>query len=179
MRGCTLCWALLASSQVSPLRRSRFCFQTIVRIHLRKSRPFCSSDLGSFPSVFNLVEKASMMIAIDWLFLPFQLCTSAKTSGMCCAGQTRMTVSLCVIMLEMCKAEATLPFLMVVIIIAKGAADRFGDSSILRRIKLKNLPFLERMPHLTLRRGRHSAREIVKKMDFPMLPKCASFSSTP
>ena len=82
-----------------------------------------------------------------------------------------MTVSLCVIMLEMCHAEGTLPFLMVVIIVAKGVADRLGDSIVLRRIKLKNLPFLERMPHLTLRRGRHSAREIVNKDDFPMLPR--------
>ena len=35
------------------------------------------------------------------------------------AGQTRMTVSLCVIMLEMVNADGTLPFLMVVIIVAK------------------------------------------------------------
>lgn len=84
-----------------------------------------------------------------------------------------MTVSLCVIMLEMCKAEGTLPFLMVVIIVAKGVADRLGDSLILRRIKLKNLPYIDRMPHVTLRRGRHSAREIVRKMDTPMLPQSA------
>lgn len=88
-----------------------------------------------------------------------------------------MTVSLCVIMLEMCDSQGTLPFLMVVIIVAKGVADRLGDSILLRRIKLKNLPFLERMPHLTLRRGRHSAHEIVKKMDFPMLPKYTFFVS--
>lgn len=85
-----------------------------------------------------------------------------------------MTVSLCVIMLEMAAAQGTLPFLMVVIIVAKGAADRLGDSLILRRIKLKHLPYIHRMPHLTLRRGRHCALEIVRKLDTPMLPPCAS-----
>jgi hypothetical protein len=84
-----------------------------------------------------------------------------------------MTVSLCVIMLEMCKQEGMLPFLMVVIIVAKGVADRIGDSIILRRIKLKCLPFIQRMPHLSMRRGRFSAANIVRICDNPMLPECA------
>eukprot|EP00892_Ulva_mutabilis_P003969 jgi/Ulvmu1/1944/UM012_0105.1 len=85
-------------------------------------------------------------------------------------GQMRMTVSLCVVLLEMCNTQGTLPFLMVVIIVAKGTADRLGDPLVVRRIKLKGLPFIARMPHLSQRRGRLSAATIVRKADFPLLP---------
>ena len=95
------------------------------------------------------------------------------------AGQMRMTVSLCVVLLEMCNSQATLPFLMVVIIVAKGAADRLGDPLVVRRIKLKGLPFIARMPHLSQRRGRLSAATIVRKSDFPLLPPCAPATRAP
>jgi H+/Cl- antiporter ClcA len=85
-----------------------------------------------------------------------------------------MTVSLCVIMLEVVKSEAVLPFLMVAIIVAKGTADRFGDSFVLRRIKLKRLPFLQRMPHQTMRRARFTAANVVSLTDHPLLPACVS-----
>lgn len=88
-----------------------------------------------------------------------------------------MTVSLCVVLLEMCNTQSTLPFLMVVIIVAKGAADRLGDPLVVRRIKLKGLPFIARMPHLSQRRGRLSAATIVRKADFPLLPLCAPLPS--
>jgi hypothetical protein len=84
-----------------------------------------------------------------------------------------MTVSLCVIMLEMVGVERVLPFLMVTIIVAKGVADRLGDSIILRRIKLKKLPFIRRMPHQSLKRARLTALDIVRMRDHPMLPECA------
>lgn len=90
-----------------------------------------------------------------------------------------MTVSLCVVLLEMCNSQATLPFLMVVIIVAKGAADRLGDPLVVRRIKLKGLPFIARMPHLSQRRGRLSAATIVRKSDFPLLPPCALATPAP
>jgi hypothetical protein len=60
--------------------------------------------------------------------------------------------------------------------VAKGVADRFGDGLVLRVIRLKKLPFLERMPHLTQRRGRFRARHIVRLAEHPMLPEYA-FSS--
>jgi hypothetical protein len=93
------------------------------------------------------------------------------------AGQTRMTVSLCVIIMEMVKTNTVLPFVMVVIIVSKGVADRLGDSYVLRRIRLKNLPFLQRMPHLTHRRQLFSAASVVRLRDHPLLPECAPHDS--
>ena len=84
-----------------------------------------------------------------------------------------MTVSLCVIILEMVKTDTVLPFVMVAIIVAKGVADRLGDAHVIRRIKLKNLPFLRRMPHLTHRRRRYAAASVVRLLDHPLLPACA------
>ena len=83
-----------------------------------------------------------------------------------------MTVSLCVIILEMTEAASVLPFVMLVVIVAKGSADRMGDSSILRRIKLKNLPFLARLPHLSLRRSAVTASDVCLTRDHPILNKC-------
>lgn len=90
------------------------------------------------------------------------------------AGQTRMTVSLCVILLEMTEVVSVLPFVMLAVIVAKGTADRLGDSTILRRIKLKNLPFMARLPHLSVRRYQVTADDVCKTRQHPVLPKCAS-----
>ena len=85
-----------------------------------------------------------------------------------------MTVSLCVILMEMVRTDAVLPFVMVVIIVAKGTADRLSDPFVLRRIKLKRLPFLQRMPHLNNRRGRFTAASVARLRDHPLLPGCPS-----
>lgn len=69
--------------------------------------------------------------------------------------------------------ERVLPFLMVVIVVAKGVADRLGDSIILRRIRLKRLPFIQRMPHSTMKRARLTALDIVGMRDHPLLPEYA------
>ena len=89
------------------------------------------------------------------------------------AGHSRMTVSLCVIMMEATRCDEVLPFVMVAIICAKGVADRFNDGNVLRRIRLKGLPFVQRLPHLTQRRGRFTAASVARRRDHPLLPACA------
>lgn len=86
-----------------------------------------------------------------------------------------MTVSLCVILMEMVGSDSSdlLPFLMVTIVVAKGAADRLGDSYLLRRTRMKRLPFIQRMPHLSQRRRRFTAASVVRLRDHPLLPEYA------
>lgn len=85
-----------------------------------------------------------------------------------------MTVGLCVVLLEMTNMTATLPFLMLVVIVAKGTADRWNDSIIVRRIALKRLPFLARMPHLSYRRQTVTAADVAVTSGHPVLPPCAA-----
>lgn len=85
-----------------------------------------------------------------------------------------MTVGLCVVLLEMTNMTATLPFLMLVVIVAKGTADRWNDSIIVRRISLKRLPFLARMPHLSYRRQTVTAADVAVTSGNPVLPPCAA-----
>ena len=56
---------------------------------------------------------------------------------------------------------------------AKGVADRFGDAHVVRRMRAKGLPFLQRLPHLSHRRARFCARHVACLKEHPMLPACA------
>jgi hypothetical protein len=90
-----------------------------------------------------------------------------------------MTIGLCVVLLEMTQIQATLPFLMLVVIVAKGTADRWNDSIIVRRVLLKRLPFLARMPHLSYRRQTVTAADVAITHRHPSLPPCALLTLLP
>eukprot|EP00210_Caulerpa_lentillifera_P000903 g874.t1 len=63
------------------------------------------------------------------------------------AGSTRMTVSLCVIILELTNNLALLPLIMLVLLVAKGVGDGLGIKAIYDlHVDLKGVPFLETKP---------------------------------
>ncbi|GMH34108.1 hypothetical protein BSKO_01942 [Bryopsis sp. KO-2023] len=72
-------------------------------------------------------------------------------------GASRMTVSLCVIMLELTNNMALLPLIMLVLLVAKGVGDGSGIKAIYDiHVDLKGVPFLEAQPdrfmqHITAR----------------------------
>lgn len=62
-------------------------------------------------------------------------------------GASRMTVSLCVIMLELTNNMALLPLIMLVLLVAKGVGDGSGIKAIYDiHVDLKGVPFLESQP---------------------------------
>lgn len=62
-------------------------------------------------------------------------------------GASRMTVSLCVIMLELTNNMALLPLIMLVLLVAKGVGDGSGIKAIYDiHVDLKGVPFLEAQP---------------------------------
>ncbi|XP_071698585.1 chloride channel protein CLC-c-like [Rutidosis leptorrhynchoides] len=71
----------------------------------------------------------------------FALLGSASFLG----GTMRMTVSLCVILLELTNNLLMLPLIMLVLLISKSVADNFNKGVYDQIVKMKGLPFLE--PH--------------------------------
>lgn len=66
-------------------------------------------------------------------------------------GSMRMTVSLCVILLELTNNLSLLPFIMLVLLISKTTADCFNISVYDEIVHLKGLPFLEGHPEAYMR----------------------------
>ena len=63
------------------------------------------------------------------------------------AGSTRMTVSLCVIILELTNNLTLLPLIMLVLLVAKGVGDGSGIKAVYDlHVDLKGIPFLEGQP---------------------------------
>ncbi|GAB4849161.1 hypothetical protein Ancab_003971 [Ancistrocladus abbreviatus] len=58
-------------------------------------------------------------------------------------GTMRMTVSLCVILLELTNDLLMLPFVMLVLLISKSVADNFNKGVYDQMVKMKGLPFME------------------------------------
>ncbi|GMH24457.1 hypothetical protein Nepgr_026300 [Nepenthes gracilis] len=58
-------------------------------------------------------------------------------------GTMRMTVSLCVILLELTNDLLMLPFMMLVLLISKSVADNFNEGVYDQIVKMKGLPFME------------------------------------
>ncbi|KAH9561383.1 hypothetical protein CY35_05G020500 [Sphagnum magellanicum] len=73
-------------------------------------------------------------------------------------GSMRMTVSLCIIILELTNNLSLLPLIMLVLLISKTVGDAFNDAVYHLHVKIKEIPFLEAHPlpfmsHLTARDG--------------------------
>ncbi|CAM6077590.1 unnamed protein product [Sphagnum tenellum] len=73
-------------------------------------------------------------------------------------GSMRMTVSLCIIILELTNNLSLLPLIMLVLLISKTVGDGFNDAVYHLHVKIKEIPFLEAHPlpfmsHLTARDG--------------------------
>nr|WBU87333.1 CLC family anion transporter [Suaeda altissima] len=78
--------------------------------------PFCSLD----PGLFAILGAASFL-----------------------GGTMRMTVSLCVILLELTNDLLMLPLVMLVLLISKSVADNFNKGVYDQIVKMKGLPFME------------------------------------
>jgi len=59
----------------------------------------------------------------------------------------RMTISLCVILIELSNNVAFLPLLMITLLIAKSVGDLFNEGIYDTHVGLKFMPFLEQQPH--------------------------------
>lgn len=71
-------------------------------------------------------------------------------------GSMRMTVSLCIILLELTNNLYLLPLIMLVLLISKTVGDSFNDALYTLHVQIKGIPFLESHPlpfmrHLTAR----------------------------
>ncbi|CAM6044367.1 unnamed protein product, partial [Sphagnum compactum] len=69
-------------------------------------------------------------------------------------GSMRMTVSLCIILLELTNNLSLLPLIMLVLLISKTVGDAFNDALYQLHVRIKDIPFLEAHPlpfmrHLT------------------------------
>jgi chloride channel 7 len=69
-------------------------------------------------------------------------------------GSMRMTVSLCIILLELTNNLSLLPLIMLVLLISKTVGDGFNDALYQLHVRIKDIPFLEAHPlpfmrHLT------------------------------
>ncbi|CAK9189972.1 unnamed protein product [Sphagnum troendelagicum] len=71
-------------------------------------------------------------------------------------GSMRMTVSLCIILLELTNNLSLLPLIMLVLLVSKTVGDGFNDALYHLHVQIKDIPFLEAHPlpfmrHLTAR----------------------------
>jgi chloride channel 7 len=67
-------------------------------------------------------------------------------------GSMRMTVSLCIILLELTNSLKMLPVIMVVLLVSKAVGDSFNDGIYDTHVRLKGFPFLDAHPEPFMRR---------------------------
>ncbi|GBF95490.1 chloride channel CLC-c [Raphidocelis subcapitata] len=78
-------------------------------------------------------------------------------------GVMRMSASMCLILMEMTGAPGTLPFLMMVLVIAKGVGDRFNYSIFDHQIMLKGLQVIGGIPEHVVRRAHLDAADVMAR----------------
>ena len=83
-------------------------------------------------------------------------------------GLFRFSVSFSVILAELTGAEDQLPFLMLVLIIAKGVGDRFNQSMLNHLCILLRLPYIGGHPESTIRRQQLTAEDVMDD-EYPKL----------
>ena len=66
-------------------------------------------------------------------------------------GSMRMTVSLCVIMVEITNNLQLLPLIMLVLLISKAVGDAFNNGFYEEQVKLRSLPLLDSRPQRFMR----------------------------
>ncbi|EXC17565.1 Chloride channel protein CLC-d [Morus notabilis] len=67
-------------------------------------------------------------------------------------GSMRMTVSLCVIMVEITNNLKLLPLIMLVLLISKAVGDAFNEGLYEEQVRLRNIPLLESRPKYEMRK---------------------------
>ncbi|CAM6118423.1 unnamed protein product [Calypogeia fissa] len=67
-------------------------------------------------------------------------------------GSMRMTVSICIILLELTNSLLLLPLIMVVLLVSKTVGDSFNDAIFDLHVRLKGIPFLDAHPEPFMRR---------------------------
>lgn len=88
------------------------------------------------------------------------------------AGSTRMTVSLCVIILELTNNLTLLPLIMLVLLIAKGVGDASGIKAIYDlHVGLKGIPFLEPHPEAFMQNIKANELSVRPVIQFRKLEK--------
>ncbi|KAL5541604.1 hypothetical protein UlMin_009314 [Ulmus minor] len=92
-------------------------------------------------------------------------------------GSMRMTVSLCVIMVEITNNLKLLPLIMLVLLISKAVGDAFNEGLYEEQARLKNIPLLESRPKYQLRNM--TAKEACGRrvISFPRVVKVADVVS--
>jgi len=76
-------------------------------------------------------------------------------------GTMRMTISLCVILIELSNNVAFLPLLMITLLVSKSVGDLFNEGIYDTHVGLKYMPFLEQQPHSKMRHLR--AHDVMAK----------------
>ncbi|XP_062026902.1 chloride channel protein CLC-d-like isoform X2 [Rosa rugosa] len=92
-------------------------------------------------------------------------------------GSMRMTVSLCVIMVEITNNLKLLPLIMLVLLISKAVGDAFNEGLYEEQSRLRNIPQLESKPKYQMRKM--TAKEACGKrvISFPRVVKVADLVS--
>ncbi|KAJ7538540.1 hypothetical protein O6H91_11G053500 [Diphasiastrum complanatum] len=76
-------------------------------------------------------------------------------------GSMRMTVTLCVILLELTNNLTMLPLVMLVLLIAKVVGDLFNDAIFKLHVRMKGIPFLDILPEQSMQQL--TARDVITK----------------
>lgn len=76
-------------------------------------------------------------------------------------GLMRMSASMCLILMEMTGAPTQLPFLMMVLVIAKGVGDRFNYSVFDHQMMLKGLAFIGGQPEHVVKRSHLVSQDVM------------------
>lgn len=90
-------------------------------------------------------------------------------------GSMRMTVSLCIILLELTNSLLMLPLIMLVLLVSKTVGDSFNDAIFDLHVRLKGIPFLDAHPEPFMRRL--SALDAITGPMVQVIPPLACFVS--
>ncbi|KAM1742589.1 chloride channel protein CLC-d-like isoform X1 [Malus sylvestris] len=92
-------------------------------------------------------------------------------------GSMRMTVSLCVIMVEITNNLKLLPLIMLVLLISKAVGDAFNEGLYEEQARLKGIPLLESRPKYQMRKMTAKEASGKRVISFPRVVKVADVVS--
>ncbi|XP_018846839.1 chloride channel protein CLC-d-like isoform X2 [Juglans regia] len=92
-------------------------------------------------------------------------------------GSMRMTVSLCVIMVEITNNLKLLPLIMLVLLISKAVGDAFNEGLYEEQARLKGIPLLESKPKYQMRKMTAKEASGQRVVSFPRVVKVADVVS--
>ncbi|TQD77679.1 hypothetical protein C1H46_036780 [Malus baccata] len=92
-------------------------------------------------------------------------------------GSMRMTVSLCVIMVEIANNLKLLPLIMLVLLISKAVGDAFNEGLYEEQARLKSIPLLESRPKYQMRKMPAKEASGKRVISFPRVVKVADLVS--